>query len=119
MHEIVDSEFLELQHDAAEAGSEQLRIRGVDELALERRLGVQSKRFATSRSSCASRTLLRGRLGDWSHQQRLDADARVVYLLLAETGIDHIHDAVDCLRKGEINWEERETGEQTAQKMRG
>lgn len=37
--------------------------------------------------------------GDGRHKQRLDADARIVHLLLCKAWVDHIDDAVDGERR--------------------
>ena len=56
------------------------------------------KAFPWTRSACATRTLTSRCFADWSYEQRLHADSRIVDFLLAESWIDHIHNPVDCDR---------------------
>ena len=59
------------------------------QLLVEGLFGVHAKALAWARTACAPRTLLRRGLGDGRHEQRLDADARVVHLLLAKAGVNN------------------------------
>jgi hypothetical protein len=62
-------------------------------------LRVQPKTRARLGATSSTRPLSSLRLTNWSDDQRLDARARVVGLLLAKPGINHIADPVDGQRR--------------------
>jgi hypothetical protein len=99
VHEVVDAQLLQLQHDGGEVGAQNLRVRLRDQLLLERLLGVEAKALAGPRATGATGALLRAGAADRRDEQRLDAHARIVHFGLAEARIDHIDDAVDRQRR--------------------
>ena len=78
--EVVDAELLQLEDDGAEVGAEYLRVGLLLHLLPERLLGVEPEALAGLRAAGAARPLLRARLADRRHEQRLDTDPRVVHL---------------------------------------
>jgi hypothetical protein len=107
VHEVVNAELLQLQHHRAQIGPQDLRVRVLLQLLLvclfriqaegcgptRPRLSVsarvggascpahhRARAFARSGAAGAASTLLRTRLGDGRHQQRLNTNARIVHL---------------------------------------
>ena len=80
VNQIVDAQLLQLQHNRAEIRAQNLRIRVLLHLAPERPLRVQAEALSRLGAARAARALLRARLRNGRHQQRLDTDARVVDL---------------------------------------
>ena len=98
MHKIIDAELLELKHDGAKIGAQDLRIRVLLHFTGERLLCVKSEtlsRLCTTSSACS---LLGASFRDGRDKQGLDANAWVVDLLLGEAGVDDEDNAVDCQR---------------------
>mmetsp|Transcript_48960 Transcript_48960/g.116583 ORF Transcript_48960/g.116583 Transcript_48960/m.116583 type:complete len:518 (+) Transcript_48960:640-2193(+) len=95
VHQIVDAQLLEREHNAPQVAPQHLRVCLLLELLMERLLGVEAEALARPRAPCPPCPLVRARLGDGRDEERLDADARVVHLLLREARVDHVHDTVD------------------------
>mmetsp|Transcript_15053 Transcript_15053/g.32129 ORF Transcript_15053/g.32129 Transcript_15053/m.32129 type:complete len:663 (-) Transcript_15053:611-2599(-) len=93
------AETLQLQHERAQLGAQHLRVGLHEQVRAERRLRVQAEALAGARSACTSGALLGGGPRDGRDDERLDAQPRVVELLLCEARVDHIHDAVDRQRR--------------------
>ena len=88
LHEVINAELFGLRYDGAEITAEVLGISLLLYLRLVRFLRIQAEAPAGTRAPGASGALLRARLSDRRHQQRLDVDARVVHLLHLETRND-------------------------------
>ena len=95
VHQVLDAELLQLEDRARQVRPQDLGVRLLDELPVEGLLRVQAEALARPRAAGAAGALLRRRLGDGRHEQRLDPRAGVVDLLLAEAGVHHVDDAVD------------------------
>eukprot|EP00754_Rhynchopus_humris_P006658 Rhum_TRINITY_DN13182_c1_g1::Rhum_TRINITY_DN13182_c1_g1_i1::g.57091::m.57091 len=95
VHEVLNAQLLQLQHDGAEVRPQDLGVRLRDEVALERLLRVQPEALAGTRATGTARTLVGGGLRDGGDEKALHADTRVVHLLLREARVHHVHDAVD------------------------
>ena len=98
MNKIIDAEFLELQNNRAQIGAKNLRIGVLLHLVLEGLLGVESEALTGLCTTGTTGSLLRTSLRNGRDEQRLDADTRVVDLLLGEARVDHKHDTVDGQR---------------------
>mmetsp|Transcript_9026 Transcript_9026/g.22493 ORF Transcript_9026/g.22493 Transcript_9026/m.22493 type:complete len:450 (+) Transcript_9026:611-1960(+) len=99
VHEVVDAHALQMQDHRPQIRPQNLRIRRLLQLRVERDLRIQPKTLPRPRPPRAPRALLRARLGYRAHEQRLHADARVVHLLLREARVDDVHDALDRERR--------------------
>mmetsp|Transcript_80034 Transcript_80034/g.214217 ORF Transcript_80034/g.214217 Transcript_80034/m.214217 type:complete len:283 (-) Transcript_80034:1008-1856(-) len=95
VHQVVDAQLLEGEHHRPQVGPQHLGVGLLLQLLLEGLLRVEPEALAGPRASRTPRALVGRRLGDGRDQQRLDSDARVVHLLLAEAGVDDVDDAVD------------------------
>lgn len=93
--EVLDAELLELQDRVGEVGAQDLRVRLLNELLLEGLLRVQPEALSRLGTTGTTGTLLGRGLGDGGDKEGLDADARVVDLLLAEARVDDVDDTVD------------------------
>ena len=99
MDQVVDAQLFELENDRAEVGPPDLGVRVLNQVVLKRRLGVEPERLSRLRPPGTPGTLLRRRLGDRSHKERLDTRPRVVHLLLGKPRVDHIHHPVNSQRR--------------------
>mmetsp|Transcript_15069 Transcript_15069/g.63555 ORF Transcript_15069/g.63555 Transcript_15069/m.63555 type:complete len:372 (+) Transcript_15069:2103-3218(+) len=99
VHQVVDAELLQLEHHRSQVRAENLRVRLLLQVLLERRLRVQAETLPRPCAPRATGALVRGGARDGRHQQRFDADTRVIHLLLGKPGIEHVHDAVDGERR--------------------
>mmetsp|Transcript_32112 Transcript_32112/g.68363 ORF Transcript_32112/g.68363 Transcript_32112/m.68363 type:complete len:713 (-) Transcript_32112:7-2145(-) len=99
VHEVVDPELFQSQHHVGHFAPQDFRICCLLQIVVEGLFGVQAEalpRAGTSRSACP---LSRRGAGDGAHQQRLDAYAWVVHLLLAEPRVDDVHYSIDGQRR--------------------
>ncbi len=61
-HEVVDAELFQLQHHGSQVGAQDLRVRLLLQVLVERRLRVQAEALAGLRAAGATSALVRARL---------------------------------------------------------
>uniref|UniRef100_A0A8R7K0H9 Uncharacterized protein n=1 Tax=Triticum urartu TaxID=4572 RepID=A0A8R7K0H9_TRIUA len=98
-HQVVDAQRLEPQHHVGQVAPLDLRDRVVVQVMPEVVLREEAEALARARAPRPAGALVRRRLGDGLHAQRLHARARVVRLELAEARVDHVLDPVDGQRR--------------------
>lgn len=81
MHQVIDAQFLQLQHHRTQVGPQNLRVCVFLHLCCVCLLCVQPEALAWPCTSSSTCTLLSAGFGDGSHQEGLDTDARVVHLV--------------------------------------
>lgn len=95
MHQIINSEFLQLQHDITQVRAQNLRICVLLQILLEGALGIETERLTRPRTTSTTGTLLRARLGNGRDEQGLDTYTRIVHFLLAKARINDIDDTIN------------------------
>mmetsp|Transcript_20473 Transcript_20473/g.61034 ORF Transcript_20473/g.61034 Transcript_20473/m.61034 type:complete len:369 (-) Transcript_20473:525-1631(-) len=93
--QVVDPQLLQGQHHDAEVGPEDLGVGLLRQLRLERLLRVEPETLARLRAAGTPRALRRRGLRHRRNQQGLHSNPGVVDLLLRESGVDDVDDAVD------------------------
>mmetsp|Transcript_11887 Transcript_11887/g.27867 ORF Transcript_11887/g.27867 Transcript_11887/m.27867 type:complete len:229 (+) Transcript_11887:764-1450(+) len=95
VQEIVYSQAFKHQDHVSHVGALDVWHGLLLELVHEGPVGVEAKALPRLRAAGAPRALLSGGPRNWCHDQRFHPGARVVRLLLTESSIDHIADAID------------------------
>ena len=99
VQQVVDAERLQQEDDVAEVRPLDLGHGVLLELVRVRPRRVEAEAGAGGDAAGAAGALAGGRARHRRHDQRLHAGARVVAVLLAEAGVDDVHDAVDRQRR--------------------
>ena len=99
MQQIVDPQRLQHQHHGVHVRPLYLGNRILLQLMRKGPLRVQPKARPGLRPTSSPSSLSSLGLTNWSDDQRLNPRARVVGLLLAKPGIDHVADPVDGQRR--------------------
>ena len=98
MDKIVDTQFLQLQHDSAQVRPQNLGVCVVQHLVCEGLFCVEAEGLAFACTACTSCSLVCAGFRDRRHQQRLNTDTWVVHLLFGKSRIDDVHNPVDGQR---------------------
>mmetsp|Transcript_6374 Transcript_6374/g.13907 ORF Transcript_6374/g.13907 Transcript_6374/m.13907 type:complete len:252 (+) Transcript_6374:352-1107(+) len=97
--QVVDAERLEQQHHVAQIRALDLGHGHDKQLVVVRELGVETEALAGASATGAAGALVRARLRDWEHRERVHAHARIVHFELAVARIDDVFDPVDRERR--------------------
>jgi hypothetical protein len=92
MNALVDAQFLQLQHNIGQIAPQDLGVSLFLQLLDKVVFRVQAKAFARSCPTSSTGPLGCRGFGDGRDEERVDADSRVVDLLLGEAWVDHVHD---------------------------
>mmetsp|Transcript_15732 Transcript_15732/g.52661 ORF Transcript_15732/g.52661 Transcript_15732/m.52661 type:complete len:620 (+) Transcript_15732:595-2454(+) len=96
MHQIVDPQLLQGEHNRPQVRSEHLGVSLLLQLLVECLLSVETEALPWPCTSCTTCSLVRACLRDSRDEQGFYSNPGVVHLLFAESGIDHIDDSINC-----------------------
>ena len=75
-----------------------LRVAILFQVLIERSLSEETIAFTRSSTTSSTSSLLCTSTTDWTDEERLDAQARIINFLLGEARVDHINDSIDRKR---------------------
>ena len=95
MDYIIDSKLFQLKNDGTEIRALNLGVGVLLQVLVEGFFCEKSVAFTGSRSTGSTGSLLRASSADWTYEQRLNSEPRIIYFLLGETWINHVDNSVN------------------------
>jgi len=98
MHNVIDSKFLQIQHNWRQVRSLDFGVWVLLQVFVERVFGEKTVALAGPCTTSSTSSLFCTRSWNWANKERLDSQSWVVHFLLGKAGVHHVDDAINSQR---------------------